>query len=93
MDKLAWMIMFPYHYGSHATAVAEEKILRYFRFPYHYGSHATMKVEDNKARKRQFPYHYGSHATVMSMMSRYRGGCFHTTMVLTQPLLLQNNYI
>jgi len=62
-------------------------------FPYHYGSYATERIKRLELASKKFPYHYGSYATadkylikVMRLLS------FHTTMVLTQPLLLQRYY-
>jgi len=56
-------VMFPYHYGSHATENGRILGVKRFRF------HTTM-VLTQQAREAQyllpyvkFPYHYGSHAT------------------------------
>jgi len=64
-----------------------------YLFPYHYGSYATVRNNGEISFVSPFPYHYGSYAT------QYPRGdlpldlqCFHTTMVLTQPLLLQRYY-
>ncbi len=63
------------------------------QFPYHYGSHATWYYHRYRRCNNTFPYHYGSHATYSQRaQSMTEGGSFHTTMVLTQPLLLQRYY-
>ena len=57
-------VMFPYHYGSHATLefkVCED--CKKKEFPYHYGSHATEILSQLEDAEDEFPYHYGSHAT------------------------------
>jgi len=41
MAKVFKEIMFPYHYGSHATIMVGEEGRGRELFPYHYGSHAT----------------------------------------------------
>ena len=56
--------MFPYHYGSHATAGRPVIVLTPDEeFPYHYGSYATVRYEEVLAAVLTFPYHYGSYAT------------------------------
>jgi len=57
-------------------------------FPYHYGSYATSK-EPSRSRieKNEFPYHYGSYATCKPTVHVYGLNSFHTTMVLTQPVV------
>jgi len=64
------------------------------KFPYHYGSYATGPGEAYIHRGLlSFPYHYGSYATRgFDAAFHVPGNSFHTTMVLTQPLLLQRYY-
>jgi len=58
--------MFPYHYGSYATAIkAGLKNGNIYMFPYHYGSYATKEKVRELEESFKFPYHYGSHATQM----------------------------
>jgi len=38
-------VLFPYHYGSHATKSCSSWRELYSKFPYHYGSHATTMEE------------------------------------------------
>jgi len=87
-DSKDWsLLLFPYHYGSHATQQKESSAcLQGKQFPYHYGSHATEWLDRNGNIPFTFPYHYGSHATKgggeWGFTTHLR---FHTTMVLTQP--------
>ena len=43
VDTVLGKVMFPYHYGSHATRQGELRCCGIW-FPYHYGSHATRKA-------------------------------------------------
>ena len=81
-------LSFPYHYGSYATqANLPEGYYLVWKFPYHYGSYATGWRLTSPYLPNMFPYHYGSYATQLDQPQCYRSeSCFHTTMVLTQPL-------
>ena len=43
-----YVLMFPYHYGSHATVTERFFRKQWYRFPYHYGSHATGTGRDSR---------------------------------------------
>jgi len=82
-------IAFPYHYGSHATLVMRIVIERPSEFPYHYGSHATHSQGRcyRSCRTVSIPLWFSRNPLLMI----FRGGVemsFHTTMVLTQLLLV-----
>jgi len=51
--------------------------------PLWFSRNSPGKEERDESLK--FPYHYGSHATCGCRICRRSPGCFHTTMVLTQP--------
>jgi len=70
-------IVFPYHYGSHATGyklIGKDPINQ---FPYHYGSHATIIYAGAfQLLGEAFPYHYGSHATFKRLKTVADAGSF-----------------
>ena len=79
---------FPYHYGSYATFSEWCYIDEDLAFPYHYGSYATGRLGSFRVfRDHMFPYHYGSYATINEDNTIYELLRFHTTMVLTQPMV------
>ena len=59
-----------------------------WKFPYHYGSYATGTSSGRDTHANTFPYHYGSYATGYFHCEDPMYLRFHTTMVLTQPVIL-----
>jgi len=84
---------FPYHYGSHATITQHPLTETRMKvsIPLWFSRNEVITPPDHKAP--QFPYHYGSHATRMVDHVDGDDCCFHTTMVLTQLVDENGEYV